>query len=267
MSRPDVETFQSFCLRYINRAVKNHFADISEDDIDNLSLTSPRQVIKRICIHRDSDPMTLTIGRLLIYYFETKNLLDEYIYGIPVTTFHETQKFKPQIKILWREDYEDARNNNRLPTKARYTVRWRGDYATQNDINRIKLKINSIFNRPTTHSFYKGRIKYSYYDQEKGYRLLVTARDETEAKDVINKLLEIQDDNPLNEEYFGIHTKEANWNETETIRVAGDRYKKPERRPVGKVKFVKAEFKVHGMTHDILLTDRYGVNLPSANVT
>ena len=267
MSRPDVETFQSFCRKYVNKALVVHFSDLTENNPDDLSLTSPRQVIKRICTHKDTDTMTLTIGRLIFWYFEVKGLLNEYLYMIPATDFHETQKFKPQIKLLWREDYDDARNNNRLPTKARYTVRWRGDYATKNDIDRIKLKINSIFNRPTVHSFYKGRIKYSYYDQEKGYRLLVTARDETEAKDVINKLLEIQDDNPLNEEYFGIHTKEANWNETETIRVAGDTHKKPKRRPVGKVKFVKAEFKVHGMTHDILLTDRYGVNLPSTNVT
>lgn len=262
MSKQDVENFQSFCRKYINKVVRKHFADITEDDPDSLSVSSPRQVIKRVCWHKDTDPLMLTIGRLLIWWVEARGLIDEFIYGIPSTDFHETNKFLPQITLYWRESNSSARANGRMPIKAKYTVRWKGDYATVNDINRIRTKIDIIFNRPTRHKFVKGTEKYSYYDQEKGYRLIVTARDETEAKDVINKLLEIQGDNPLDSNLLGKNTKEANWNTTETIRVNGSNYKKPRRRPIGTVLFDKAEFKVHGMTHDILLTNHMGVNLP-----
>ena len=32
MASPDVELFQSFCRKYINKGVKNHFQDVSGDD-------------------------------------------------------------------------------------------------------------------------------------------------------------------------------------------------------------------------------------------
>ena len=199
MANQDVELIQSFVRKYINRAIREHFSDISGNDDASLSLDVPRQAIKRVCLHKDTDPIMLTAIRLLFWWIEAKGLLEGHFYMIPSNDLHETQKFKPQIKLLWREDVDDARANNRYPISARYSVRWKGEYQTTNDINKIRLKINNIFNKPTTHNFWKGRIKYSYYDDEKGYRLLVTARDETEAKDVINKLLEIQNDNPLNE--------------------------------------------------------------------
>ena len=55
----------------------------------------------------------------------------------------------------------------------------------------------SIFNTPRPHSFVKGREKFSYRDKINGYEFIITARDKSEAKDVINKLLEIQGDNPV----------------------------------------------------------------------
>ena len=262
--KTDVKFFQSFCRRYVNRIVKLHFSDLASINDGDLRIDSPRQATQKLLLHKADDPLLLTVGRLLFWWLETKGLMDEYIYAIPSTDFHETNKFLPQITITWRESIEDARSANRYATKARYTVRWRGDYATTNDINQIRRKVNLIFNNPTRHSFYKGREKYSYYDLEKGYRLIVTARDETEAKDVINKLLEIQDDNPLNESLLGKNTKDRNWDTNEIIRVNGQNYKKPTERPIGKVWFDKAEFKVHGMTHDILLTNRLGVNLPAS---
>ena len=87
MSRQDVEYFQSFIRRYVNRAVREHFADVTGDDDDSLSIDVPRQAIKRICLHKDTDPITLTIGRLLIWWIEAKGLFNEVIYGIPSTDF------------------------------------------------------------------------------------------------------------------------------------------------------------------------------------
>ena len=264
MSRQDVEHFQSFCRKWINKVVREHFKDLPPGTDGSLDTDSPRGVIRDVCLHKDTDTMTLTIGRMLTWWVEARGLFEDVIYGIPSTDFHETQKFLPQITIYWKESIKDAKLENRYQIKARYTVRWKGDYATKTDIDIIRVKINNIFNKPVTHSFYKGREKWSYYDLEKGYRLIVTARDETEAKDVINKLLEIQGDNPLIEANLGKSTKDKNWNQKETVRVNGELYDKPKQRPIGKVRFVRAEFKVHGMTRDILLTDDKGVLMPGA---
>ena len=250
MARQDVEHFQSFIRKYVNRSVREHFRDLPSNNDGSLNTNSPRNVIRDICLHKDSDPMTLTIGRLLVWWVEARGLIDEYIYGIPASNFHESVKFKPQIKLFWREKTEDAKKAGRYPARAEYSVRYRGKYATRNDLEILKTKIIRIFNSPTTHNFYKGREKFSYYDLELGYRLIITARDETEAKDVINKLLEIQGDNPLKESNFTKSVKEKNWNSRETIRVAGETFVLPKERPIARVYFTHAEFAVHGMPKD-----------------
>lgn len=253
MASNDVELLQSFCRRYFNKIVKKHFQDVTGDDDSSLSKGISRQLIKRICLHKDNDTMLLTIARMLIWWVEARGLFEGIIYGIPSTNFHETNKFKPQVAIYWRESAEDAKLNNRYPLRAKYTVRWRGDYASRNDIDKIRNKVNLIFNKSIPHNFTKGREKWSYYDLEKGYRLIVTARDRSEAVSVINSLLEIQDDNPLNEEFLGKSEKEKNYTLKKTIRVNSEVYDLPEERQIGKVLFTHAEFKVHGMAKDITL--------------
>lgn len=263
MSRQDVEHFQSFCRKWINRVVREHFSDLPVGEDGSLATDSPRNVIRTVCLHKDTDPITLTVGRLLVWWVEARGLMDEFIYGIPASNFHETVRFLPQIKLFWRERTEEANSNNRYPIRAQYTVRYRGNYASINDLEVLKKKLIKVFNTPTTHSFFKGREKFSYRDKEKGYEFIVTARDITEAKDVINKLLEIQSDNPLNEALLTRSTKDKDWNRTETVRVAGETFKKPKERPVGKVYFTHAEFAVHGMAKDKLLVSNLPQKVPT----
>ena len=263
MSRQDVEHFQSFCRKWINRTVKEHFKDLPAGTDGSLDTNSPRAVIRDVCLHKDTDPMTLTIGRLLIWWVEARGLLDEYIYGIPATNFHESVRFLPQIKLFWREDKKDAKTADRYPARAQYTVRYRGGYATRADLETLKSKLTRIFNTSVPHSFYKGREKFSYRDKEKGYEFIITARDETEAKDVINKLLEIQNDNPLNEVLLTRSTSDKNWNAKETVRVAGELYTKPKKRPLAKVVFTHAEFAVHGMAKDKTLISNLSERIPT----
>lgn len=85
--KTDVKFFQSFCRKYVNRIVRLHFSDLGTVEETNLSLDSPRQATKKLLLHQADDPLMLTIGRLLFWWLETKDLLDEYIYGIPSTDF------------------------------------------------------------------------------------------------------------------------------------------------------------------------------------
>lgn len=256
------ELVQSFIRRYINKDVREHFRDIKGSDDGSLSLNVPREAIKLVCLHQDNDPLLLTILRLLIYWVEARGLFNDVIYGIPSSNLHETVIFKPQIALYWKETRESAKKDGRYPTSARYTIRYRGDVSTRAAVDKIRLKINSIFNKPSNHKFWKGRYKFSYKDKILGYEFIITARDKAEAKDVVNKLLEIQGDNPLVEKYLTKSESDRNWNERETVRVDGQVHEKPKPRPVAQVKFWKAELKVHGMTRDILLTDDRGINLP-----
>lgn len=253
MASNDIELFQSFCRKFFNRTVNEHFKDVVNDDPDTLSRGVPRQLIKRICLHKDNDPIVLTVGRLLIWWVEARGLLDEFIYGIPSTTFHETVRFQPQIKLFWREATKEAALDNRYPARAVYTVRFKGGVSSKTDIVALRNKVGRIFGGSTPHSFTKGREKYSYRDKEKGYEFIITALNKQEAKSVINALLEIQGDNPLEEALLTTSTTDRNWNAVETIRVNGQAYKKPKQRPIAKVHFTHAELAVHGMARDITL--------------
>lgn len=263
MSRQDVEFFQSFIRKYINKVVRLHFEDIKFVGEDNLNINNPREAAKKLCLHKNTDPMILTLGRLLFWWVETKGLLEEYIYGVPASNFHETVRFLPQIKLFWRESTQDAKDNGRYPIRARHTVRFRGDYATRDDLRLLANKITKIFNSSSTHNFLKGQEKYSYRDKEKGYEFIITASNITEAEKVINALLQIQDDNPLNKALLTKSTKEKDWTEVETIRVAGETFTKPKERQIGKVWFTHAEFSIHGMPKDKILVSNLSEKIPT----
>lgn len=262
MASNDIELFQSFCRKYVNKQVKNHFSDITGNDDASLSRSTPREIIKRICLHKNDDSLTLTISRLLLWWVEAKGLFGEYIYGIPAINFHETVRFKPQIKLFWEEKLEDAKANGRRQLEARHTVRYRGNYETANDLADLATKIRSIFNNPSTHNFKKGRNKYSYRDKIKGYQFIITADSEDEARKVINALLEIQDDNPLTESLLTTSTKEKDWDKVETITVGGETFTKPVERKIGTVYFTHAELSVHGMVKDKTLVSNLSERIP-----
>jgi hypothetical protein len=254
----DIELFQSFCIRYINRAVKEHFRDVEGDDDDSLSRAVPRQLIKRICLHKDKDPITLTIGRLLIWWVEAKGLFDEYIYGIPSTDFEIKYTYYPQVQLHFREDRYDAADNDRIPIRSAISFRWREEDYSQANITSLKNKIKSDFVNPPF-SFDRGRECWTYWDDQKGYRFTVYVQSETEAKKIIEQVIGIQDtgtpdwDNKLRE-----HKDNVNYTTPGTVRVMGETRRKPRKRLVGTVKFAYAELFIPGVTKPIVLIDRTG---------
>ena len=101
MASNDVEIVQSFIRKYVNKAVKEHFKDVSGEDEDSLSKAAPRSAIKLVCLHKDTDPITLTAIRLLIWWIEAKGLMDEYIFGMHVSFLGiQTRTFQRYIHPL-----------------------------------------------------------------------------------------------------------------------------------------------------------------------
>lgn len=258
MASNDIELFQSFCRRYFNRAISEHFRDVTGDDDDSLSRALPRSLIKRVCLHKDNDPIILTVGRLLIWWVEARGLLEEFIYGIPSTDFEITYTYYPQVKLHFREDKYEAAVNNRRPARSEVSFRWREDDYTTANINTLTNKIVADFVNPVFF-FQRGRGCWTYWDDQKGYRFTVYAQSETEAKKVIEQVIKVQDetepdwDNKLREHKDGV-----NYTLPETVRVMGETKRKPKKRPVATVKFAYAELFIPGLTKPIILVDRTG---------
>ncbi|WP_319422744.1 hypothetical protein [Pleurocapsa sp. FMAR1] len=258
MSKPDVETFQSYCRTYFNRAINKHFRDVDGSDDASLSTAAPRQLIKRICLHKDTDTMTLTLARMLTWWVEAGNLLDEYIYGIPSTDFEISNTYYPQVKLHFREDKYEASDNSRRPARSEVSFRWREEDYTTTNINLLATKILNDFAKPVF--FYrKGRKAFTYWDKEKTYRFTVYTDDETDAKKIIEQVIRIQDDSePDWDTNLREHIDGKNYNVPGTVRVMGQLIQKPKKRPLATVKFSYAELFIPGITKPLVLVDRTG---------
>lgn len=255
MSRQDIENFQSFVRKYVNRAVKEHFRDVTNNDPDSLSLDVPRQAIKRVCLHKDTDPITLTVGRLLIWWVEAKGLFNDVIYGIPSTDFDIKYTYYPQVKLHFKESKYESSTNNRKPVRSEITFRWRSeDYNTTN-ITALATKIHADFAKPIF-SFDKGKQCWTYWDDKKGYRFTVYVTSEVEAKKIIEQVIRIQDDTePDWDAHLREHKDNINYSTRETVTVMGEVNRKPRKRPTGTVKYEYAELFIHGLNKPIILSD------------
>lgn len=258
MSRQDVEHFQSFCRKWINRTVREHFSDLPSGTDGSLDTDSPRGVIRDVCLHKDTDPMTLTIGRMLVWWVEARGLFDEYIYGIPSTDFEISNTYYPQVKLHFREDRYQASDNSRRPARGEVSFRWRETDFTKLNIEQLANKIVLDFVQPVF--FYqRGKELWSYADKSKGYYFQMTVDNETTAKKVIEQVIRIQDEvEPDWEKYLRKHEDKKSYTTQETIKVMGETIKKPKKRPFARVEFKYAELFIPGTTKPIILVDRTG---------
>jgi len=258
MANNDIEFVQSFIRKYINRDVKEHFKDVNGNDDGSLSLDVPRQAIKRVCLHKDSDPIMLTTLRLAIYWVEARGLFDEYIYGIPSTDFEIKYNYYPQIKFHFTESRYDSSTNNRRPIRSEVSIRWRdGDFSTTN-IDRLATRIHNDFAKPRL-NFDRGRECWTYWDDRKGYRFTVYVKNELEAKKVIEAAVRIQDDEePDWDKNLREHKNGIDYTAQETVRVRGETKRKPKKRPVGTVQYNYAELFIPGVTKPLILSDASG---------
>lgn len=108
--------------------------------------------------------------------------------------------------------------------------------------------------------FYKkGRLAWTYWDDEKGYRFTIYADDETNAKKIIEQTIRIQDDvEPDWENKLREHKSSVNYSQPGTVRVMGETIRKPKKRPIATVKFSYAELFIPGLIKPIILLDRTG---------
>ena len=256
--RADVELFQSFCRKYINKAIRAYFSDISEVNEDSLSVNSPRQATKKLLLHKDTDTLPLTLGRLLFWWLEAKGLMDEYIYGIPSTDFEIKYTYYPQVKLHFEESRYESSTNNRKPVRSELTFRWRSEDFSTDNIRDLARTVHIIFTNPVF-SYGKGKQCWTYWDDKKGYRFTVYVQSETEAKSIIERIIAVQDEGiPDWTKHLREHNSQENFNIQETVRIMGETERKPKKRPVGTVKYQYAELFIHGNKKPIILSDITG---------
>lgn len=256
----DVEHFQSVVRNYINREILQDFHDLG-DETWQPHIGTSRASMRVALTHKDEDSLLLTHGRMMLYYmtFGKAAALQAPVYGTPITTFHESVAFYPQIRLYFSEDL-DSVESGFDPITSETTFRLMhetGATFTPTKAKEIALKIKALFCASKGFTWKKGREKWVYKDESKGYDFRLLAWDEAEAKKLIEQVLDIQSHNP-DWSLLGVATKKKHYvtvpgNHT----IYGKSRRQPRDRPIGYVRFRYAELKIWGM-NDVTLVDRTG---------
>lgn len=254
------EHLQDQLRRIHNREVVDWFRNIPDNDI-----TTPKGSLKRACMMDDKDTASMTIIRMLLFYINCGKARDFHppLYTLPVQEAYDRIAGRPQIKLFFREDRDDVEPGYD-PISGEIGFRLMNETTetlTMANAQTFARKCKTAFGAGSGFIWKKGRYSYSYTDPKKGYRLKVLVRSESEAKRLIEQVLDIQSHTPdwdnLNKnEAVNASTKYPTTPGRRTI--LGKSYKKPRKRPVADVRFQHSELHVDGLPKPLILFDNSG---------
>jgi len=256
----EFEHLQSTILRVHNQIVREEFSDITGNDLD---LAVPRSSLRWACLLKDNDTCDMMIQRFLLFYFTLRRAQDlqQPFYGIPLDDLHASRKFKPQITLYFKEDLNDLEDDTR-PTWGEISFRLMNESSVtiaKPELLALANKIKTVFGPANGYIWKKGRKLYSYTEKDKGYQLQLLCRDDSTAKQLINKVLDIQNHTPdwkfLKSNIADDENGSFPYNPGNHT-ILGKSYKKPRRRPMVDVRFQYATATIWGINKPIALYDR-----------
>ncbi|MEL7143305.1 MAG: hypothetical protein AAGL08_13905 [Cyanobacteria bacterium J06573_11] len=256
------EHLQSTLRRFYNREVKDWFDDV---DIDDLDINIPRQSLALACRHLDDDSGIMTLQRQLLFN-DIKSRFARAIESTGETRYRTNvrRRHRPQITLFFLEDLADVEPGF-TPVTGRISFRLMNyDSSTITPLiaTPYAQRIKSTFALGSGFVWRKGREMFSYSDWNRGYQLQLLCRSKTEARRVVDAVLDIQNDTP-DWSNFNTGSNEEPAEAYPTLpaneRIFGETRRAPRTRPVADVRFQYADLSVSGLSNPITLVDRSGV--------
>jgi hypothetical protein len=255
------EHLQDVVMLVQNKIVKAEFNDVGDDAWVH-DITTPRGSLRVACTHLDADSVDMTLIRLWLFYGVLRKCQDFHpaIFGTPSTSFQETTRYHPQIHLYFEEKYTEA-DPGYKPLRSQVSLRLMNettDTLTKAEITVIATKIKTLFSTSVPFHWKRGKELFSYIDQAHGYYFQLLCFSTTEAKKVIEQVLDIRGHTP-NWKLLNSKTNAEPVGSYPTIPVSktilGKSYKQPRRRPVGNVYFTHAVLHIHGKPNPVVLVD------------
>ena len=257
------EHFQSVWKKIHNRKVRDYFSDLGGDNWDS-SINGSRSSARTAATMTDDDTATMLLCRWLFFHGDIKNWEDFQtpIYGIPIEEEQRTRFFRPQITLYFCEKAEDV-DPDYNPLRSQVSIRLQDEKyntITQAKLENLAIKIKNTFAIPR-YRWRRGKEAYYYKDREKLYDLRIVSRNETEAKKLVENVLDLQNDTPdwnylrLNKAVQETTTYPTN---PGTEVILGKTTKKRRYRPIGDVYFIGAFAHIYNKNKPIPLVDITG---------
>ncbi len=237
---------RSVLIKTHNRDVREEFADLGGGDWD-ASISTSRGSLRVACTIKATDSAITVCLRFFLYYFLLRKASDLQapLYGIPVGIYHQTRKFRPQVRLYFREDLNDVEEGYR-PISAEITFRLMNETTetiTRAQLTTLATRIKNGFATGNGYRWFKGKVLMSYNDPERGYKIQLYAFNETGGKDVIAKVLGIQNHTP-DWKNLTINENSEPTQAYPTIpplqTIVGKSVRMPRKRPSGYVRFQHA---------------------------
>lgn len=257
----EFEFLQDTYRKTINQIVREEFSDTSWDD-ENPDISTPRSALRYACTHKDSDSAQMTQLRTDLFYMVLRKAADLHppIYGIPSLDFQNIVRFHPQVKLHFTEDLGAVADDDD-PIRARISYRLMKETpATMTEAKARALgnEIKNAFGVSGGYRWRKGKWDCSYTDQIKGYHMQIHSYSEAEAREVIQKVLSLNEHTFEEEHFKPVPPKASDSNVTGTQLVYGKQRKKPQIKRIGYVRFRYAQMDLDGLPEPVILFDRTG---------
>jgi len=268
----EFEFLQQIVRNTHNKIVREAFKDLGGDDWepDYSTMTAAnggRAALRHACTHKDNDSEGMTQFRLWLFYMVARKARDLQapVYAVPYCDVRE-MVFKPQVKLYFSETRSDKNDNITTPDERRiYPLDAEISFRVMNETSssftkieaeRLAKDIKRIFAAPKPYRFKKGRTKVNYRDEDNGYRLSLLVFSESEGKEVINKVLDVQK-KTIEQHNLTVSEKQAH-ELAKNVTILGKTQKTAQRRPIGYVTFRYAALKLYGLRRDLILVDASG---------
>ena len=258
------EHLQDILKKTLNREVREWFSDVGDENWQP-DVTTPRASLRVACTHQENDTMDITILRMLFFQMLVKGLLSDAdifsnmpFYSIPIDTYQQVNRFMPQVTLFFCEDLQDVETGYR-PIEAQVSFRLSGETnetITEAKAQTLANKIRTEFATNNGYRWRKGRVKTAYRDPERGYNLFIYAYSESEARELISKVLDLQNHSIDNDKLVISSLGQNPPIVPSTKHIYGKSRRLPRIRPVGYVRFQWAEMHVWGIPNPITLVDR-----------
>jgi hypothetical protein len=259
----EVEHFQDVLRLTHNRQIKEFFRDLKEPWDRNIKTS--RSSLRTACQIEDDDSIVLSIAKFLFYHITVRRgeEFTEPVYGIPVGNFNEQRKFRPQIKLHFRESLSEVDPDYR-PLRAEISMRLMNETPeslSKTELTKLAKAIKAEFVTGKIYQFKKGKVLVTYKDLENGYDFQLYVYSKSEGIEVIKKCLSIQN-HKYESEFLNVSENENTSQAYPTLpkkkTILGKSTSQPRKRPVGNVRFQYAIASLWGVTKPIGLVDVSG---------
>jgi hypothetical protein len=259
------EQLQSTVVQVFKKDVIKEFSDLGKEDWSP-DLSTTRGNLRVACTPVDNDTAAMLSVRMQLFYFGLRRAADLQppVYGVPIWDFQAMRKFRPQIYLYFTQDKEEMVTSQLEPVRAQISFRLMDQTSTtlsKTELETYAKRIKKEFKAESDRKWFRGRNMCTYHDIENGYDLRIQTDTKDHAKDLIHRLLAIQEI-PYDGKFLNYKTNEepsqafpANPPEK---TILGKPRKQPITRRVCTVRFRYAVAYIHGLMSPIPLYDLSG---------